>query len=75
MRIIIMALGALSLAACQTPHITSATSAGGIVSSYGWQPNKSLMLADAYCAKLGKAARVSHESDWQDHMTFDCVAK
>jgi hypothetical protein len=73
MRYLPLALVALSLGACQTPHITSATSAGGIVSSYGWQPNKSLMLADEYCKKVGKSARVGHENDLQDHMTFDCV--
>lgn len=68
-------LGALflALAACAGPHITSATPAGGIVSSYGWQPNKALSIAQSYCAKMGKSARVSSENDLQDHMTFECV--
>lgn len=68
-------LAALPLAACAsaTPHITSATPAGGIVSSYGWQPNKALELAQAYCAKMGKSARVGSTNDNMDHMTFDCV--
>lgn len=75
MRIFTLALGALSLSACAsvTPHITSATPAGGIVSSYGWQPNKSLQIAQDYCAKVGKNARVSSQNDNQDNMTFDCV--
>jgi hypothetical protein len=63
----------LLLAGCSTPHITSATPAGGIVSSYGWQPNKSLQVAQDYCSKLGKSARISSENDLQDHMTFECV--
>ncbi len=67
------ALLALSLTACAGPHISSATPAGGIVSSYGWQPNKALQVAQAYCAKIGKNARVSGQNDLQDQMTFDCV--
>lgn len=67
------ALLALTLTGCAGPHITVATPAGGIVSSYGWQPNKALMVAQAYCAKLGKSARVSSQNDLQDQMTFDCV--
>jgi hypothetical protein len=63
----------LLLAACQGPHVTSATPAGGIISSYGWQPNKALQIADAECAKHGKHARVTSESDYQDHMTYECV--
>jgi len=71
----LIALAALSLSACAsvTPHITSATPAGGIVSSYGWQPNKALMVADEYCQRYGKHARVSSQNDLQDNMTFDCV--
>lgn len=64
----------LSLSACAGPHITAATPAGGIVSSYGWQPNKALKVAQAYCSRLGKSARVASENDLQDHMTFDCVS-
>ena len=66
-------LAALPLAGCVTPAVTSATPAGGIVSSYGWQPNKSLELADAHCRKHGKRARVSSQNDLQNNMTFDCV--
>lgn len=68
-------LAFVALSACAGPHIVSATEAGGIVGSYGWQPGKSLAVADAYCAKYGKAARVSSQNDLQDNMTFDCVAK
>lgn len=70
-----IAFVALLLAGCAsvTPHITSATPAGGIVSSYGWQPNKALQIADAYCQQHGKRARVSSQNDFQDNMTFDCV--
>jgi hypothetical protein len=63
----------LLLSACVGPHITAGTPAGGIVSSYGWQPNKALELAQGYCAKQGKSARVSSENDLQDHMIFECV--
>ena len=63
----------LALSSCAGPHITSATPAGGIVSSYGWQPNKALGIAQTYCAKLGKSAVVSSENDLQDHMLFQCV--
>ena len=70
MRTIFMAL---LLAGCAGPHVTSATPAGGIVSSYGWQPNKALQIAQAECAKHGKDARVSSQNDLQDNMTFDCV--
>lgn len=63
----------LSLAACAGPHVTSATVAGGIVSSYGWQPNKALQLANQECSKYGKSARISSENDLQDHLTYDCV--
>jgi len=71
----LIALAALSLSACAsvTPHITSATPAGGIVSSYGWQPNKSLMLAEQHCQQYGKHARVSSQNDLQNNMTFDCI--
>jgi hypothetical protein len=65
----------LLLAACAGPHVTSATPAGGIVSSYGWQPNKALQLANQECAKHGKAAVVTSENDAQDHMTYECVAQ
>lgn len=65
----------LALSACSTPHLTSGTSAGGIISSYGWQPNKALQEAEKHCEKYGKSARVSSENDAQDHMTFDCVTK
>ena len=73
MRVLIFV--ALSLGGCAsvTPHITSATPAGGIVSSYGWRPNKALELAEAYCQQHGKHARVSSQNDLQDNMTFDCV--
>ena len=63
---------ALLLAGCAGPHLTSATPAGGIVSSYGWQPNKALQVAQAHCASLGKSAVVTSENDLQDHMTFEC---
>ena len=63
----------LCLSACAGPHITSATPAGGIVSNYGWQPNKALGIAQEYCAKIGKSARVASENDLQDHMLFECV--
>jgi hypothetical protein len=63
----------LLVGGCSGPHLTSTTPAGGIVSSYGWQPNKALQIAQNYCAKLGKSARVSSENDLQDHMTFECV--
>lgn len=66
-------LVALVLSGCAGPHVTSATPAGGIISSYGWQPNKALQVAQAYCAKRGKNARVASENDLQDHMTFECV--
>jgi hypothetical protein len=75
MRAVIFGAVALSLSACAGPHLTAATPAGGIVSSYGWQPNKSLMIAQAHCEKFGKAAVVSSENDLQDHMTFQCVAR
>jgi hypothetical protein len=63
----------LMLAGCAGPHVTSSTPAGGIVSSYGWQPNKALQIANAECARYGKAARVTSENDLQDHMTYACV--
>jgi hypothetical protein len=63
----------LLLGGCMGPHITAATPAGGIVSSYGWQPNKALQVAQDYCSKMGKSARVASENDLQDHMTFECV--
>lgn len=61
------------LAGCAGPHIVSATEAGGIVGSYGWKPGKALQIAEAYCQKRGKHARVSSQNDLQDNMTFDCV--
>ncbi len=63
---------ALVLAGCAGPHVTAANPAGGIVSSYGWQPNASLALAEKHCAQYGKHAVVSSENDLQDHMTFEC---
>lgn len=62
----------LLLAGCAGPHITAATPAGGIVSSYGWQPNKALMVAQGYCSKLGKSALVTQQNDLQDQMMFEC---
>lgn len=69
MRIVALAL---LLAGCASPHVTSANPAGGIVSSYGWQPNKALAEAQAHCSKFGKNAVVTSENDLQDHMTFEC---
>ena len=63
----------LLLAGCAGPHITASTPAGGIVSSYGWQPNKALQVANQECAKYGKSARVGSENDLQDHMTYECM--
>lgn len=61
----------LSLAAC-APRLGAGTPAGGIVSSYGWQPNTSLLIAQEYCAKFGKSAVVTSQNDLQDNMTFEC---
>jgi hypothetical protein len=72
MRTLVFGLFALSLSACAGPHLTAATPAGGIVSSYGWQPNKALLIAQDHCAKSGKSAVVTSENDLQDHMTFEC---
>lgn len=72
MRTLVFGLFALSLSACASPHLTAATPAGGIVSSYGWQPNKALLIAQDHCAKSGKSAVVTSENDLQDHMTFEC---
>lgn len=69
MRVILLAL---ILAGCTGPHVTAATPAGGIVSSYGWQPNTSLALAEKHCVQFGKHAVVTSENDLQDHMTFEC---
>jgi hypothetical protein len=69
----IVAFAFLALAGCSTPHLSSTTPAGGIVSGYGWQPNKSLQIAQQYCASIGKNARVSSQNDLQDQMAFDCV--
>ena len=63
---------ALLVSGC-APGVISGTEAGGIVGHYGWQPGKSLQLANAHCEKFGKAARVSSQNDLQDNMTFDCV--
>lgn len=68
-----LVLAFLSLSACMGPHVTASTEAGGIISSYGWQPNKALEVANRECAKYGKSARISSENDLQDHMTYDCV--
>lgn len=73
MRLALLAMFFVGGCASVTPHITSATPAGGIVSSYGWQPNKALQIADEYCQQHGKHARVSSQNDLQDKMTFDCV--
>jgi len=62
---------ALSLSAC-APRLGAATPAGGIVSSYGWQPNASLEIAERHCQKFGKSAVVTSQNDWQDNMTFEC---
>ena len=72
MRTLVFGLFALSLSACAGPHLTAATPAGGIVSSYGWQPNKALEIAQSHCAQSGKSAVVTSENDLQDHMTFEC---
>lgn len=72
MRTLLIGLVAVSLSACAGPHLTAATPAGGIVSSYGWQPNKALLIAQDHCAKSGKSAVVTSENDLQDHMTFEC---
>jgi hypothetical protein len=69
----VLAFAVLVLSGCTTPHLGAVTPAGGIVKSYGWQPNKSLELAQAHCAQYGKSARVSSQNDLQDNMTFDCV--
>ena len=66
-------LPALLLGGCAGPHVSSATPAGGIVSSYGWQPNKALQVAQDYCSRIGKNARVTQQNDLQDQMSFECV--
>ena len=71
MRLLVV-LAVASLAGC-APGVISGTEAGGIVGHYGFQPGKSLQLANAHCEKFGKAARVSSQNDLQDNMTFDCV--
>ena len=73
MRLILLAALPLSACASVTPHVTSATPAGGIVSSYGWQPNRALQVAEAYCVTQSRHARVSSQNDLQDKMSFDCV--
>ena len=72
MRVVLLAL---LLAGCTTPHLTAANSSGGIVSSYGWQPNRSLEIAQEHCSKFGKDAVIQSENDAQDHMTFRCVSR
>jgi len=66
---------ALALAGCTTPHLGQASPSGGIVNSYGWQPNKALAVAQAHCEKHGKDAIVTSQNDLQDNMTFQCVAR
>lgn len=63
----------LLLCACAGPHLTAVTPAGGIVSSYGWEPNGALQVAQAHCVQFGKSAVITSENDLQDHMTFQCV--
>lgn len=69
MRVVLLAL---LVAGCSSPHLSAVTPAGGIVSSYGWQPNTALSIAQSHCAKFGKSAVVTSENDLQDHMTFEC---
>jgi hypothetical protein len=65
----------LLLSGCAGPHLTSGSASGGIVSSYGWQPNKALEVAQKHCAEFGKDAVVTSENDLQDHMIFQCVKR
>lgn len=66
---------ALVIGGCTTPHIGQASSSGGIVKSYGWQPNKALAVAQAHCERFGRNAVVTSQNDLQDNMTFQCVAR
>lgn len=66
-------LGTLLLAGCTTPHLVHGTEAGGIIGSFGWQPGKSLKVAQEHCEKYGRSARVTSQNDLHDNMTFDCV--
>lgn len=72
MRTLVLGLCALPLAAC-APNIGAATPAGGIVKSYGWQPNKALEVAQVHCQKFGKNAIVTSQNDLQDNTTFQCI--
>lgn len=65
---------ALGLAGC-VPSLGYANSSGGIIKNYGWTPNQALAEAQKHCEKFGKDAVVTAQNDWQDNMTFQCVAR
>jgi len=63
----------LLLAGC-APQM-QATSAGGVVSTYGNINNpKSLAMAQKHCEESGKVAKANDVSLWGGTMTFECVA-
>ena len=64
---------ALLLAGCSTPNVGQASSSGGIVNSYGWQPNKALAVAQAHCEKFGRDAVVTSRETGRTIALFRCT--
>lgn len=63
----------LSLAGC-APQLKGASEAGGIIThSTAGSASRSFKLAQDYCAKSGKQARVSGKDVLDSTLTFDCV--
>jgi hypothetical protein len=65
---------ALLLSGC-APSLGQTSASGGIVNSYGWQPNRALAEAQKHCAEYGKDAVVQDTNDLQDKLSFRCVSR
>lgn len=73
MRLLLIAIAAISLASCA--EVTQSTPAGGILKVSGNKYGTALKLAQAECDKYGKDARISGQNIWNNTVTFDCVPR